>query len=588
MEVEFMEVTRSKDPKMSSVKLLSFVVLAVFIVMAGAAKADAESVISYVYQDAQGSADGSSWENAFTNLQAALGAAGDGDQIWVAKGTYYPTDDAVRNKSFQMKNGVAIFGGFAGTEGENFDLNTRNFVMNETILSGDIGIKQDNSDNSYHVVCNSGLNSTAVLDGFTITGGNADYTSPYDRGGGMLNENSSPTLTNVTLLENYAYGEGGGMYNRWSNPTLTHVTFSGNRAAYGGGMYNYFSNLELTDVIFSGNIARGSGGGMLNFYTRSLLTRVTFSGNIAENGSGGGFCDSNGCNSTLIQVTFTNNEAGDSGGGMSATGSPILNQVTFSDNTADHYGGGLHFENSGSPELIDVTFSGNTADYGGGVYNYKSSPALTNVTFSENSARQGSGMYNYSSSNPTLTNVTFSNNGRNVAKSAGGGMYNHNSSPILINVTFNDNSSETGGGIYNYNNSSPILTNVTFRGNSAEAGGGMVNDSSSPILINVTFSGNSAELDGAAMYNYASNPTIINSIFWGNLIGQIYNANESTPTIAYSLIEGYNGDDDNIISSDPMFVSDDDLRLQAGSPAIELVQINPLWRAELPMEEPKT
>ncbi|MCA9711412.1 MAG: hypothetical protein KDK70_36575, partial [Myxococcales bacterium] len=109
------------------------------------------------------------------------------NQIWVAEGTYYP-DQGVgytpgeRTHSFVMKNNLAIYGGFPNTGGPGFG--DRDWAANVTILSGDIGSPGDVGDNSYHVVFNNnnGLNSTAKLDGFTISGGNANNNS---NGGGM-------------------------------------------------------------------------------------------------------------------------------------------------------------------------------------------------------------------------------------------------------------------------------------------------------------------------------------------------------------------------------------------------------------------
>ncbi len=142
-----------------------------------------------------------------------------------------------------MKNGVAIYGGFYGTETERTQ---RNWRENITTLDGGMLV--------YHVVKNTFINQFAVLDGFTITNGNATGTGEDGRGGGVNNNNSNPTLSNLTFSGNTA-STGGGMFNYFSSPNLTNVIFSGNTAGYGGGMYNVFSNLTLTNVAFTGNMA---------------------------------------------------------------------------------------------------------------------------------------------------------------------------------------------------------------------------------------------------------------------------------------------------------------------------------------------
>ncbi|MFA5873963.1 MAG: choice-of-anchor Q domain-containing protein [Anaerolineales bacterium] len=232
------------------------------------------------YATPGGTGDCSSWANACV-LQTALAGAVSGDEIWAAAGTYKPTTGADRAATFQLKNGVALYGGFAGTETAR---NQRNPAANVTTLSGDIGTAGDNSDNSYHVVTGA---TGATLDGFTITAGNANGQYPNYFGGGMYTYSSSPTLTNVTFSGNSAGQYGGGMYNYSGSPKLTNVTFSGNSATYyGGGMYNEGnSKPTLTNVTFSGNSAQ-RGGGMRNENSNPTLTNVTFSGNSSNYGGG--------------------------------------------------------------------------------------------------------------------------------------------------------------------------------------------------------------------------------------------------------------------------------------------------------------
>ncbi|MBU4487039.1 MAG: hypothetical protein KKD38_08945, partial [Candidatus Delongbacteria bacterium] len=154
--------------------------------------------IFYVKENSFG--DGSSWVNALNgnDLQTAINLE-QTNQVWIAKGTYKPNSCSLdREKHFSLKGGVEIYGGFAGTE---TDLSQRDFKLNETIFSGDIGIENDSTDNCYNIFINISekidlgdgeyaytIDSTAVIDGFTITKG-FGYNSNYQGGAGMYNEN---------------------------------------------------------------------------------------------------------------------------------------------------------------------------------------------------------------------------------------------------------------------------------------------------------------------------------------------------------------------------------------------------------------
>ncbi len=284
------------------------------LVFGAAGRASATGSIIYVKSNAAGVENGASWADAYRSLQSALGVAISGDQIWVAKGTYKPTSGTDPNITFGLKGGVAIYGGFAGTETA---LGQRNPVTNLTILSGDIGVVGDASDNAYNVVTGNGVSSTAILDGFKIAGGHSFGSTTY--GGGILNTGSSPTLRNLTFTGNIGYG-GGGMANiASSNPTLSNVTFSGNFAGgglgIGGAMYNSSSNPTLINVTFSGNSAN-YGGGMYNSNSSPTLSNVTFNGNTVSFGNGGGMYNDT-SNPTLINTTFSGNSATGDGNAMS-------------------------------------------------------------------------------------------------------------------------------------------------------------------------------------------------------------------------------------------------------------------------------
>lgn len=309
----------------------------------------------------------------------------------------------------------------------------------------------------------------------------------------------------------------------------------------GGGMFSLGGSPTLDNLTFSGNDAGDTGGGGMynNINSNPMLTNVTFSGNSTD-GDGGGMTNS-GSNPTLDNVNFSGNSARWGGGMSNVASSPTLSNVTFSDNVGGLGGGGMVNTYGSNPTLTDVTFSGNDAgtEGGGGMLNRESSPMLSNVTFSKNSSLwAGGGMYNQESS-PTLDNVIFADNFGDVE---GGGMRNSSgSNPALSSVTFSGNAADNGGGMYNFE-SNPALSSVTFSGNAAtDEGGGMYNFASSPTLTDVTFSDNTADHGGGMNNESGSNPTLTDVAFSGNAAtrdgGGMYNEN-SSPTLTDVTFSG--------------------------------------------------
>jgi hypothetical protein len=391
-------------------------VLVLFATLAIVPVTRAAGQVIYVDAGAGGADDGTSWTDAYTELQPALSAATSGDEIWVAEGLYLPTTGGDRSIAFQLEDGVAIYGGFIGTE-SNREQRNSDPATNNTLLSGDIGTQGSPADNSYTVVTSSSVSASAVLDGFTITGGLANgirgLPHPDQSGGGMHNDKSSPTLANLL--------------------------FTGNRAVWGGGMLNNKSDPAMSNIVFEGNTADDGGGGLYNKLSDPRLDDVTFTGNTA--GVGGGMYNDN--------------------------ADPLLSNVDFSLNTASGDGGGMYNTNSG-PTLVNVTFQGDTAVSGGGIYNNNSTPALTNMIFSGETATNGAGIYNLGS-DPTLTNLSLS--GNQAAPGLGGGFYNDASAPNLQNVILwgnLDNSGMTASAqIYNTNGSTPAITHSLVQGSGA-------------------------------------------------------------------------------------------------------------------------
>jgi predicted outer membrane repeat protein len=390
--------------------------------------------IRYVKPD--GSGDGSSWASASANLQAIINASAAGDQVWVAAGTFRPggNNNTDRLVSFNMKEGVAMYGSFVGTESALSERPASVIsAQPSTILSGELGAVDNLTDNINNIFVNNNLSNTAILDGFVISD---SYV--LANGGGMLNRNSSPTLSNCYFLSNRGSSgsNGGGMYNdATSNPTLTNCIFTGNTARQGGAIFSQeTSSVTITNCTFSNNRALDNGaiaGGSL------IISSSTFNNNIAGPGP-----------------------AGARGGAISISSSStntFINNCVFSANEARGYGGAIYFLD-GRLTLTNCAFRGNksTDDVG--------------IRYG-----QGGALY-VSSINPNISfiNCSFSNN---IAKGLdsnygvyahGGAIYMGLGTFNLINCSFGSNSAQgQGGAIYNYSNLAK-LTNCILWGQHAQ------------------------------------------------------------------------------------------------------------------------
>lgn len=230
----------------------------------------------YVNINATGSNDGTSWTDAYTNLQTAIGASNFGDEIWVAAGTYKPTTTTTRTISFVIKNGTKVYGGFNGTETL---LSERDITTNVTVLSGAIATGAA-TDNSYHVVSFVSIGNQTRLDGFTITAGYSDL----NYGGGIYSLDSSPTVENCRLAGNYAE-DGGAIYHLNSGIlTLKKCVFDGNVADDQGGALYLTATTNVSDCYFKSNQGSLGGAIYLDVFVSSFSNCV-MAGNNAAVGS---------------------------------------------------------------------------------------------------------------------------------------------------------------------------------------------------------------------------------------------------------------------------------------------------------------
>ena len=285
----------------------------------------------YVNLSATGANSGQSWVDAYTSLQNALQQAQAGDEIWVAAGNYRPTSGADRSMAFEPKSGVRLYGGFAGTESS---ITGRDWKLHPCILSGDIGIPGDSTDNSYNVLYLHQPDSNTVVDGFFVRDGQADGSDggAFDRlkcGGGLYimgqDWEAYATIRNCVFQHNTAKNYGGGaMVNgtgdgsvapRFINCRFDHNTSKNN----GGGLACIGAawidrDIKIDSCIFFSNITGGYGGGLAFFdLERTGIVKITscdFIKNRALKQGGGAYLAlgrENGSECILYNLLFDGN-----------------------------------------------------------------------------------------------------------------------------------------------------------------------------------------------------------------------------------------------------------------------------------------
>ncbi len=443
----------------------------------------------YVSSTATGANNGSSWSNAFVNLQDALDAANPGDALWVKGGTYYPTKDTSglpslggRTGSFSFRKNVQLYGGFVGTETALVQRNCN--ALNPTVLSGDLGVLGNPVDNAIHVCYAKGLSASFVMDCFTIRDGNGTDGLALESGGGWYNDGQgascSPSFQNCNFINNRG-GLGGGFYNDGSNggvanPAFGYCTFSDNIAEIGGGLYNNGfagdASPQLNNCTFSQNDA-GEGGGMYN------------NGEMGQ--SNGHYTD---CN-------FNRNEANHGGAvynyANNGTTRGEFLRCTIIDNSATQFGGGLasHGVNGDAKSTFNncSLLRNRATSGGGGMWNNGASPWFTNCLIQENTAKNGGGVYNEGSqglqAGPRLISCILR---QNIASGRGGAMYNN----ALAGLTESQS-------IY-----SKYILNAASWGGAIYADGSAAGGDAQDLYYNCLFSRNQASLEGGAGYGVAN------------------------------------------------------------------------------------
>ncbi len=487
-----------------------------------------ENRVVYVRHDAAGGNDGSSWADAYTDLQQALKNSQRGDQIWVARGTYKPTsgtDAMSRYVGFELKENVALYGGFSGSETL---LEQRNVQTNPTILSGDLygddGIDFiNNTENSLHVVIADYVGRTAILDGFTIVGGNSNLGYPHNAGAGLIiSDYGSPTLSNCTFGANYASSAGGAIWLKNSDAILTDCVFTDNQSGYFAGAFYAYEEFSgsLIGCTFMNNTAVNSGGAV----------RIRRSLPVIEN------------------CTFADNGSGESGGGIIITdqGFSELLDCHFERNTAAGRAGAIYVGEQASAAIKGCIFLQNTGPYGGAVrFSAAEEVAVYDCTFTANTASSGGGLYNYGTRNLTVTNCYFL--GNQAIHYAGALLASQSGSTEIFNCVFAENGANYGGAIRFESGHPGFIRNCTFYGNAASTrynAIALVSDSALQDITNCIFRDGGDEIQS------------ISSVLWVNYC---------------NIAGGYGGNGSSNIDLPPLFENptQKNYRLTANSPCVD-------------------
>ncbi len=567
--------------------------------------------ILFVDDDALAAGDGLTWDTAYRFLQDALASAADPangvTEIRVGQGIYQPDRDEVnpdgtgeREATFQLANGVALMGGYAGIGAD--DPNERDVELYETILSGDL-LGDDGDDfanaeeNSINVVTVTHANSTTVMDGLLIRGGFAEAGASLD-GGGLLIVAGALRIRYCTFESNAAEDDGGAIFAEFADLLFESCDFIGNQCnSSGGAICARDCKIVIQECLLQSNLAPHHNGGAIvvtdsvfvcensdfvdNIGWRggamsvgghyATVTNCTLSGNSSTEGSGGAVWHDNGFLDVYDSQFIANHcdAPGETNGGgafRNHDGVGIYVNCLFESNSAASRGGAGFTTRD---RFIRCTFRNNDApEYGGAVF-VKNDTEFASCSFINNTALSGGAVY--ADEIVAITHCKFLGN---AATSDGGAIKAETPrEDVFLNCLFSGNSAGgSGGGLYLFDLDRPVVANCAFVGNTAGLGGG---------LHIFEFTAEEA-------------PDVRSCIFWDNVdddgmdeSAQIHI--EGVADVNFSTIQGLTGDLGGIgnIGDDPFFVDadgpddvvgteDDDLRLLAGSPCIDAADNTPL------------
>lgn len=416
-------------------------------------KPNLEAIVYFVDAEQPDGGDGLSWNTAFNDLQVALDSLNEKScdqitapnipEIWLANGTYLPSKDKngispsdPRDATFFLDFDVKIYGGFAGHE---TSIAERDWQMNTTIISGDLGTLQDTSDNAYTIWHFETISNKCILDGLTMQDGNASGTDLQQRSNGSACYLAYPALgtisiENCTFKNNNSLGSGAIFIS--GQPPFPYITIN---------------TSFIKDCFFYDNHA-GSGAAIYSTGADSIvIVNSLFQNNRADFSAGGVFMN----NGSILDCTFNTNTA-DFGAGVRMNAGAIMNCV-FNENTAADRGAGVWMTNG---SISSCTFKDNVANLGGGIYyNSFNGGTIANSIFYNNQAEQGAGIF-YNGAKGKIINSSFHNNASN---DNGGDIWIETfSDSLTISNSIFGNNAGNGESIFNRDTLSVIQQNCDF------------------------------------------------------------------------------------------------------------------------------
>ncbi|HHU57113.1 MAG TPA: hypothetical protein GXZ39_02350 [Bacteroidales bacterium] len=216
-----------------------------------------------LYVKPEGQGGGTSWSDA-VSLQEALAMAIESDELWLAAGTYLP--GATRDASFNLIDGIKLYGGFLGNESE---LGQRDWYNYPTVLSGEIGDQNAVADNVRQLVRVNGSAESPVrdlwLDGLIIEAANSDNAG----GGGLVLTHASPRVINVWFRRNSSSASGGAVWgDTHSEPVFVNTLFTYNQAGGSGGAVSAAGVMTFYHCLWHQNQASSYGGALHGIYSK--------------------------------------------------------------------------------------------------------------------------------------------------------------------------------------------------------------------------------------------------------------------------------------------------------------------------------